>query len=150
MRTIQIFSKTLMAGLGLCLMLSSCYEQEDPLEEIIVRTGDHYPVVANIRSLEAQGYEVDFSAGGDVHLELQYWSFDPIDKINFYDVIDSDTSLIAAFDYQAAFSKRSDTDTLVVQYTVPAVPAGTEVGLILEVVNENTLIDYGTFDFEVE
>lgn len=129
---------------------TGCFEQEDPLEDIIDRTGNYYPVVANIRSLEDQGYEVNFAPGGNVNLELQYWSFDPIREIGLYDIIDEDTSLVNTFAYQPAFSRIADTDTLVMEYTVPSLAAGTGVTLYIEVVNENELFDYGTFGFTIE
>jgi hypothetical protein len=150
MKSLNIFNQTVVTGLIFCLSLSSCYEQQDPLEEMITRTGNHYPVVANIRTLEAQGFEVDQSPGGEVNLELQYWSFDPIDQINLYDVINNDTSLVSSFEYQPAFSKRAGTDTLVVNYTVPQVNSGTRINLLFEVVNENTLTDFGNYSFTVE
>ena len=149
MKIANITSKIILLGL-ITVGLSSCYEQEDPLDDLINRSGNHYPAIANIRTLEDQGFTVDFSPGGNVALEMQYWSIDPIDVVNFYDIIDNDTSLISSNPYQPAFSRRSGTDTLVFNYTVPTLPVDTEIVLMFEVVNENTLSYARTFDFEVE
>ena len=149
MKIANITSKIILLGL-ITIGLSSCYEQEDPLDDLINRSGNHYPAIANIRTLEDQGLTVDFSPGGNVALEMQYWSIDPIDVVNFYDIIDNDTSLISSNPYQPAFSRRSGTDTLVFNYTVPALPVDTEITLMFEVVNENTLSYARTFDFEIE
>lgn len=146
--TMKTLNRTLIS-LSLVVVLGSCYEQEDPLEDLITRTGNYYPVVANIRDLGEQGYEVDFAPGGSVYLELQYWSLDPIDRIDFYDIIGPDTSLVSSMEYQPAFSKVADTDTLVVNYTVPGLAAGTPVVLLLEVINESTLSDRGSYSFTV-
>lgn len=150
MKSINIFNQTLALVTFFSLSLTSCYEQQDPLEEMVTRTGNHYPVVANIRTLEAQGFEVNRAPGGEMNLELQYWSFDPIDQVNLYDVINNDTSLVSSFDYQPAFSQRAGTDTLVVNYTVPQENSGTRINLLFEVVNENTLSDFGNYRFTVE
>ena len=150
MKTINRLNSILFCCFGFLITLTSCFEQEDPLNDLIERTGNHYPVVANIRSLENQGYEVNFTPGGKVNLELQYWSLDPISEIGFYDIINDDTTLINSFPYEPAFSRISDTDTLVIAYDVPNLASDTDVILYLEVVNENGLTDYGTFSFTIE
>lgn len=150
MKTMNRLNSILFCCIGLLITLTSCFEQEDPLTDLIDKTGDYYPVVANIRSLENQGYEVNYIPGGKINLELQYWSIDPISEIGFYDIIDEDTSLVNTFAYQPAFSTTADTDTLVIEYTVPNLPEDTDVQLYIEVVNENTLTASGTFSFKVD
>ena len=149
MKITSLTSKIILLGL-MVVGLSSCYDQEDPLDDLIQRTGNHYPAIANIRTLQDQGFTVDFSPGGSVALEMQYWSIDPIDVVNFYDIINGDTALISSNPYQAAFSQRSGTDTLVFDYTVPMLPAETTIVLMFEVVNENTLSYARTFGFDIE
>ena len=149
MKITNIISKIMFFGL-ITMGLSACYDQEDPLDDLIDRTGNYYPTIANIRTLEDQGFTVDFSPGGNVALEMQYWSIDPIDVVNFYDIVDNDTSLISSNPYQPAFSRRAGTDTLVLNYTVPSLPVDTEISLLFEVVNENTLSYSRTFNFSVE
>ena len=149
MKIANITPKIIFLGL-IAIGLSSCYDQEDPLDDLITRTGNYYPAIANIRTLEDQGFTVDFSPGGNVALEMQYWSIDPIDVVNFYDVINSDTTLVSSTPYEPAFSQRAGTETLVFNYTVPLLPVDTEVTLLFEVVNQNTLSYSRTFGFEIE
>ena len=149
MKIANLTSKVMLLAL-IATGLSACYDQEDPLDDLITRTGNYYPTIANIRTLEDQGFTVDFSPGGNVALEMQYWSIDPIDVVNFYDIIDSDTSLLSSNPYQPAFSRRAGTDTVVLNYTMPALPADTEITLLFEVVNENTLSYTRIFDITVE
>ncbi len=137
-----IYRNLLIIGiLGLSVSLQSCYEQQDPLDELIEATGNHYPVIANIRTLENQGYPVELEPNGEINIELQYWSIDPIREIQITEQIGENTAtLIATIPYSAAFSERAGTDTLVFTYTVPATAGGSEISLDFEVINENSLV----------
>ncbi|MDN5214289.1 hypothetical protein QQ020_19580 [Fulvivirgaceae bacterium BMA12] len=149
MKIFSLTSKVILLAL-ITAGLGACYDQEDPLDDLIDRSGNFYPEIANIRTLENQGLTVDFSAGGTVFLEMQYWSIDPIDEVNVYDIIGSDTSLISNTPYEPAFSQRSGTDTLVFDYTVPMLPVDTRITLLFEVVNQNTLSYARGYSFNIE
>lgn len=91
-------------------------------------------------------------AGSTVKLDLRYWSDDPIDKINLNATVGSGGKAnVSSTGYQKAYSTVSRTDSLNLQYQVPA---GTAVGTIItveaQVVNKNSLTATSTINLKVQ
>jgi len=80
-----------------------------------------------------------YAPGSEAKTELQFFSDSPIKEINLYSTINTVKTLEATIPYAPAFSKFKGNDTLLVTYTVPALPAGTSIKLDYEIMNENTL-----------
>ncbi|HEX7365691.1 MAG TPA: hypothetical protein VF273_01270 [Pelobium sp.] len=97
------------------------------------------PVIASFKITPTQANN-NVTAGQSIKLDLRYWSDDPIDKIELKSTVGSGTSeTVSTTPYQSAFSKVSQTDSLLLNYTVPNVPVGTAVKMQVIVTNKNTL-----------
>jgi hypothetical protein len=124
--------------------LLACKKETDFVPENTSVALGFYPVSANTLvdlingggSIENQTY----TANTPLAFELQYWSDAPIKEINFYQKVGT-ASRERLFNkpYVPSFSKIKSADTLVINYTVPQVPAATSIQLEAEIVNENTL-----------
>ncbi len=129
----------------LLVLATGCFEEDNFVGDHIERTGDKYPVIANLSTVSG---EDTFQEGETVQLDLRYWSEDPMASINLYDSLVVDGSgvreqqQVKSLDPdQGAFSEASQTDSLIIEYQVPSdLPDSTTfIDLDVEVVNENGL-----------
>lgn len=131
--------KTCFFTLGLLAIgLSSCYEEPDWVGDNVTTEGKHFPVIAGF-GLQTEGDY--FKEGTTIQLDLDYWSLDPIAAIKLYERVDGgDPVEVASFGYTANFQEDSQTDEIIMPYTIPTLPADTvQIVLDAEVVNENGL-----------
>jgi hypothetical protein len=138
----------ILSLIGLATILAACYDDKDPVAEIITPTGKgFYPVSGNtLTDLLNGNTSIStnrvYKPGTAIAFELQYWSDGPIKEINMYSTEGSNPrTQIYNKPYAEieAFSKIKSADTLVLRYTTPAATATTTVKLEIEIVNENML-----------
>lgn len=130
--------------------LTACYDEPDFIKDNTTPTGvGSVPVSANelrnlatntILSTDNNANTNQFSPGAEIRYELQFFSESPIKEINVYETVGSGTrTKVKTYPYAPAFSKTDRTDTLVVAYTVPQAPVGTNVKVDTEILNQNNL-----------
>lgn len=129
----------------LLVLATGCFDEDNFVGEHIKRSGDKYPVVSNVSTVSGDD---TFNEGETVRIDLRFWSEDPVASINLYDSLVVDGNGVRAQEQvksldpnQAAFSESSQTDSLIIDYTVPSnLPDSTTfIDLDVEVVNENGL-----------
>ncbi|MBC7920008.1 MAG: hypothetical protein H7Z75_02865 [Ferruginibacter sp.] len=124
--------------------LNSCEEGADFAPDNTTKGLGAYPVSANTLVDLTNGNTITnnriYATGSQLSFELQYWSDDPIQEINFYGTVGAGTRTpILKQPYVPSFSTIKSADTLVLTYRVPPVAAGTTIRLEAEIINENTL-----------
>jgi len=138
----KISESTTNIFLSVCLLLllSGCFDEDNFLVDNIERTGQSFPVISNLEIINDQS---SYSEGDIVQLDLRFWSEDPVANIVLSDSLINLSSQqeVSTFSYsQAAFSETSQTDSLIIDYTIPTVPNDTtEINLEVQVNNENGL-----------
>jgi hypothetical protein len=139
--------KMMMYMISLAVTVTACYDEKDPVAEIITATGKgYYPVSANTFIDLINGGSITanrvYKPATNISFELQYWSESSIKEINLYRTEGSgarEKVFSKTYAEVAAFSRRKSADTLVFQYTTPAT-TNTTAKLEVEIVNENTLL----------
>ncbi|MCO4294271.1 hypothetical protein NF867_15525 [Solitalea sp. MAHUQ-68] len=129
------------------IALVSCEKDADQwLQDNVTVIGKY----ANIAKFSAPSATA--AAGSKIKLDLRYWSEDPIDKINLKDSIGTAAKKqVFTTAYSPAYSAITKTDSLIIEYTVPAGLAPKTVILLeAEVVNKNTLKNTSTFKVTVQ
>ena len=119
------------------LALTGCYDEPDFLRDNVTIGRGYAPVIATFTSTNG----TTFLEGDVAQLDLRYWSIDPIEEVVLYETIGSGArTRVAAMPYQANFAEDSQTDKMLLTYTIPDVPADvTSILVEAEVVNENGL-----------
>lgn len=144
MKATTIFRNFLVL-ICLLVLATGCFEEDNFIGDHIEKTGDKYPVVANLSTVSGDD---TFSEGETVQLDVRFWSEDPMESINLYDSLVVDGSgareqqQVKSIDpNEAAFSESSQTDSLIIDYQVPSdLPDSTTfIDLDVEVVNQNGL-----------
>lgn len=139
-----LYISTLICLIG--IMVSAC-DEDDFFTDNITKTGRAFPVVSIFLFDDASSFE----PGGTVIGDVRFFSDDPIETINlFAEVGGQPQELVSTTPYEPAFSPVTKSDSLILEYTVPQVPQGTEITLEVEVVNENGLTKREDRSFEVE
>ncbi|AFD06151.1 hypothetical protein [Solitalea canadensis] len=141
---VKLYSLSIIALAG---VLSSCEKDADQwLQDNVTVIGKY----ANISGFTASSTKP--TAGATVKLDLRYWSEEQIDKINLNVKVGADVKqTVSTTPYKAAYSKISKTDSLLLQYNVPAgLAAGTAIVVEAEVVNKNTLKNASTVTLTVQ
>ena len=129
---------------ALFVLLVGCHDEDNFLAENTERTGEKAPVVSNLSLESAQD---TLAVGETARLDLRFWSEGTVASINLYDSLVVDGSGVRAQQQvtsidpsNAAFSEESQTDSLIIEYTVPSeVSDTTFIDLDVEVVNDNGL-----------
>jgi len=126
------------------LTLVSCSEDNFFLDNID-QTGRSFPVISDII---IQNEQDEYTSGETVQIRVEFWSNDPVQEIVLYD------SLVNIRDREvvltepaanASFSEESQTDVIILNYEVPAVPEDpTTINIQVEVINENGLSEFNT------
>jgi hypothetical protein len=126
------------------LTLVSCSEDNFFLDNID-QTGRSFPVISDII---IQNEQDEYTSGETVQIRVEFWSNDPVQEIVLYD------SLVNIRDREvvltepaanASFSEESQTDVIILNYEVPAVPEDpTTINIQVEVINENGLSEINT------
>lgn len=126
------------------IMIVSCSEDNFFLDNID-QTGRSFPVISNII---IQNQQDEYTSDETVQIRVEFWSNDPVEEIVLYD------SLVNIRDREvvltepaanASFSDESQTDVIILNYEVPAVPEDpTTINLQIEVINENGLSEINT------
>lgn len=139
--------KQILTFTVLTMLAAACYDDKDPVADIITPTGKgYYPVSGNtltdLINGESIGTNRAYLPGTAIAFELQYWSDGPIKEVNMYSTEGSNPrTQIYSKPYAEieAFSRIKSADTVVLQYTTPIVAATTKVVLEIEIINENAL-----------
>ncbi|WP_367388563.1 hypothetical protein [Lewinella sp. LCG006] len=128
---ISIFLSLLVVG------FSSCYEEPDWLAENVTPGRGNFPVISTFGTTNGS----EFAAGETVQLDLRFFSVDEIDRIVLSSIIDAVETEEETFAYTPNFAEDSQTDKLLMSYTIPAnLPATvTKVILKVEIINKNGL-----------
>jgi hypothetical protein len=134
------FCKLYILGAVICVggLLASCEKEADQWLQ------DNFEVIGNIpaiASFNTTPAVTEVVAGTTVKLDLRYWSKDPIDKINLNAKVGSEVKqTVSSTAYQAAYSKVSKTDSLILEYAVPAgLAKGVAIELEAEIINKTAL-----------
>ncbi len=129
----NVLYKILLSGTCV-LLLASCYEEENWLEDNITPRGEYFPTIY-MNSLPDT-----LSAEAPLTIVLEFASQGTLEEIRLYQQIgEEDESLLSASPYQPAFSEKKAQDTLALTYTVPMVEDTVEITLRAEAVNANGL-----------
>lgn len=139
MKKLKIFASSLLIALGISLLPSCDIAPNQALLDIIQEDFGYIPVIANFTLANPTASATAPTAGTNCTFDLRYWSEGEIDRIQFWVKIGTgDPELIEERPYTPAFSNISKTDSLLVNYTIPAsVPVGTVVGMEARVTNKN-------------
>jgi hypothetical protein len=143
MKATTVF-RNFLVFVGLLVLVTGCFDEDNFLAENIERTGEKYPVVSDLKVVSGRD---TFQVGEAAQLDVRFWSEGTVASINVYDSLIVDgvgvraQQQVASIDpSQAAFSEVSQTDSLIVEYTIPSsISDTTFVDLDVEVVNENGL-----------
>lgn len=132
--------------------LSSC-KKPDPNQWLKDNTTviGYNPVIASFTTVPSG--TTTAAAGSTVKLDLRYWSDGPIDKVNLNATVGTGGTkqTISTTPYQKAYSAVSRTDSLIMQYQVPAGTAsGTAIVVEAQVVNKNALTVSSTISLKVQ
>lgn len=135
----------------LAVIAAGC-KKDDPnqfLKDNVTVVG-YNPVIASFTTSPAG--TATAAAGSTVKLDLRYWSDDPIDKINLNATVGTAAKqTISTSADQKAYSTVSKTDSLNLQYQVPAGTAvGTTIIVEAQIVNKNTLTATSTISLKVQ
>jgi len=131
----RIFFKYLLLLCGV-IALHSCYKESNFLDENTTTEDKNFPVVATFAVTNGATFKV----GDAIKTELNYWSIDPIKEIRLYQTVAGVREIKVTKPYAAAFSKQSQTDSLLMEFPMPQLAVGTEVSVQAEVVNDNGLM----------
>lgn len=124
-------------------MFTSCYEENIWLEDNIVATGEHYPLIY-MNTLDRDEYQ----AGENIEVLLEFSSLGELKEIVFYEKIgDAERKEVSRTPYQPAFSQIKSQDTLALNYTVPTVTDTISISLEAEAVNANGLTKSSSQNF---
>lgn len=127
----------------LAVLLVSCYEEENWLEDNIIPSGEYYPTIY-LNALPSE-----LSAGAQGTIVLEFASQGTLDEIRLYQQIgEEEETLVSASPYQPAFSEVKAQDTLALSYTVPLVQDTVEITLRAEAANDNGLTDSSDDSFD--
>lgn len=141
MKTFAIMKK-LVLFVAVGLLMISCLEEDNWLEDNIEPTGDHYPTIADfdVRNPDPQG---EYQVGETINLDLLFWSEDEVSEIVLRDSVvnESGQQEYSRYSYsEATYFEETQTDSLGMEYTIPSVPNDPSViHLQVEVINENGL-----------
>lgn len=116
------------------LLWTGCYEEPNWLDDNIESLGS-IPVISSFSVVEDREYEL----GETVGLDLRFFSDDEIQEIVLSSIIGSQKEEVATFDYVPNFVADSQTDQLLMEYTIPnELPEGVDrIELEANVINEN-------------
>lgn len=140
-------TKLVIFLLSIMTVVTSCYDETDPVAEIITPTDKgFYPVSANtfVDLINTGTITANraYKPGVNIRFELQYWSEGVIKEVNLYRTEGAgprEKIYTGAYSEIKAFSRLKSADTLLFDYTTPMVAVTTSVKLEVEIVNENTL-----------
>ncbi|MFP4293399.1 MAG: hypothetical protein ACLFQ0_17310 [Cyclobacteriaceae bacterium] len=130
-------SKLLLA-FCLILLTVACDEDSDQvLKDIIKEDLGYLPVITSFSLSSPSATAVQ--AGSSLTFDLRYWSEADIREIRLLSAVgDAEPTLIDTFPYESAYSSVSRTDSLMMNYQLPAnLPSGTEIRFDAVVINEN-------------
>ncbi|GEM_PF-936330 len=116
-------------------LLPGCYKEPDWVGDHIKTENKHYPVISGFRVVDKKDA---YAQGDQVTVDLDFWSVDPIKEIQFY-FVKPDTVLAGSSPYIENFKEDSQTDELVMSFTVPVVQDTTDVVIDALIINENGL-----------
>lgn len=126
------------------IMIVSCSEDNFFLDNID-QTGRSFPVISDI-IIENQ--QDEYTSGETVQIRVEFWSNDPVQEIVLYDsLVDIRNREVVLSEpaANASFSEESETDVIILNYEVPAVPEDpTTINIQVEVINENGLSEINT------
>jgi len=130
-----------IAALSVGIFTACDIAATDPLMDIIKEDQGYIPVVAGWTMRTPT--PVTLTPGANAVFDLRYWSEGEIDKIRFFVKIGTaENQMISEQNYVPAYSNITKTDSLLINYTLPAsVAVGTPVIFRAEVTNKN-LPDY--------
>jgi hypothetical protein len=118
------------------LALTGCYEEPDWLGDNTVSLGN-FPVISSFSVVDNREFEL----GETVELDLRFWSDAPIQEIVLSSLIGDTKTEAATFGYTPNFAEDSQTDKLLMSYTIPnELPEDvSSISLEVNIINENGL-----------
>lgn len=135
---------------------SACKKSVDFIADNTTPAGaGYYPISSNtftdIATKTAIPVSTGYVAGQNLSWEIQYFSQSAIKELNLYETIGTGTrNKLKTYPYQAAYSKAKATDTLIINYQVPATTSGTSIKVETEILNENSLSLIRSFTYKVK
>lgn len=137
-----------LAVLFSSIMLSSCFEEDNFLDDNLTLTGNHFPVIASF-SVDTKSVYVINEVVTDAI--LSYWTEGSIKQINVYNTIGSGTKdIVSTTPYSANFIDSLRTDVFVFDYDIPNVEPRTSIKIEVEVENVNGLTKADDFDISLD
>lgn len=145
MKNIKI-KYSFLAVLTSSVMLFSCFEEDNFLDDNLTLTENYFPVVADFY-LEEDSYAV----GASAQAITVFWSEGPIRELQLYATVGGAAeTLVSTTPYTANLVDSVRADVMVIPYTVPNVASGTSIDLRVLVVNENDFTKGDDDSFTVE
>lgn len=139
------------------IAISACKKSINFIADNTTATGvGYYPISSNtftdIATKAAIPVSAGYAKGQNLSWEIQYFSQSPVKELNIYETIGSGTrNKFKNYPYQAAYSRVKATDTLIVNYQVPATASsGTLIKVETEILNQNTLNLIRSFTYKVK
>lgn len=120
----------------LLALVTSCYEEEQWLEDNIETEGKNYPVIQSV------GVEGELAPGNTLNLIMHYWSSDPILRYDLYDSVAmvSNQQLYSSTDYVYNYDEETGSEVVTLPYTIPSTVVDTSIVILrVAIVNENGL-----------
>ncbi len=131
MNSIKIFFVFLSIG----LVFSSCYKEENWVDDNSQTENKYYPV---IQKLVKTGGDT-ISAGELIKLTVNYWSNDPIKSLELTETANGADKSIQVWGYTDSFNEEAYAEVTTLDYTASTFSDTTDVTLSVTVLNENGL-----------
>lgn len=108
------------------LLITSCYEETDWVEENSTTNGYHYPMIQDVLVVAEQD---SFAAGDVVPLEVYFWSRDEVKELDLSQTIDDVETLLSTSAPNTTYDVERNVDKMEMSYTVPADTEGKDITL---------------------
>ena len=127
--------KIFFVFLSLGLVFSSCYKEENWVDDNSQTEGKYYPV---IQEVVRSGTDT-IASGETVTLTVNYWSKDPIKSLEITETANGEDKSVLVWDYVDSFNEEAYAEVTKLDYTAPSFADTTNVELTVTLLNENGL-----------
>lgn len=148
MKNIKIKHTLLAVLLMSSMVLSSCFEEDNFLDDNLTLTGNFFPVVADLDVDTKSSYIIN-EIISDIF--ISYWTEGTLKQINVYNTPSGGVrELVSSTPHVPNFIDSLRTDVLVFDYAIPDVEPRTSVNVEVEVENENGFTKSKSFDISLD
>lgn len=106
--------KNILFVLFSVLLVTSCYEETDWVEDNSTTNGHHFPMIQDVIP------ESDtVQAGATVAVNVYFWSRDEVKELDFLQTINGTETLLSTSAPQVTYDEERNVDVMNFSYTVP-------------------------------